>query len=268
MEEFKHNCQIWGFDLDGLIHSSYTCKHHKNKCSIICPKCPKESNLHACHTCHNSSLLGKDNEHFITNKDIEQVACMECKTIQNISPQCKNKSCGIKFCVYFCNVCKWLDSSKPRGHIYHCEKCNVCLNGQKSKYKHCDTCNVCIDKKTFSGHKCMHGEWTKDRECTICRDSIVSEISKIMVCGHIIHENCYKMLINSTYKCPECNKSIKDTTEEFRKIENDIINTPLPDELMRDANILCNDCEKKSKTSYHYVGLKCKFCKGYNTQEI
>lgn len=34
------------------------------------------------------------------------------------------------------------------------------------------------------------------------------------------------------------------------------------------STILCNDCEKKSEQKYHYIGMKCKECGGYNTTII
>lgn len=34
------------------------------------------------------------------------------------------------------------------------------------------------------------------------------------------------------------------------------------------STIFCNDCEKKSEQKFHYVGIKCKECGGYNTTVI
>jgi ribosomal protein L37E len=34
------------------------------------------------------------------------------------------------------------------------------------------------------------------------------------------------------------------------------------------SHILCNDCEKKSDTVYHFMYHKCKHCGSYNTKLI
>ena len=35
-----------------------------------------------------------------------------------------------------------------------------------------------------------------------------------------------------------------------------------------DTAILCNDCDKKSIATYHYLGLECMECKSFNTTQI
>jgi hypothetical protein len=31
------------------------------------------------------------------------------------------------------------------------------------------------------------------------------------------------------------------------------------------VDIFCHDCERKSKASFHFLGLECPFCRGFNT---
>lgn len=31
--------------------------------------------------------------------------------------------------------------------------------------------------------------------------------------------------------------------------------------------ISCNDCEKKSLAPYHFLGLECRHCRGFNTSK-
>jgi len=45
-------------------------------------------------------------------------------------------------------------------------------------------------------------------------------------------------------------------------------NTLMSEELQRNVNIICNDCEKKSEGKFHIVAIKCKHCNSYNTNLI
>jgi hypothetical protein len=34
------------------------------------------------------------------------------------------------------------------------------------------------------------------------------------------------------------------------------------------VTISCNDCEKRSCSSFHFLGMECQYCKGYNTARV
>ena len=34
------------------------------------------------------------------------------------------------------------------------------------------------------------------------------------------------------------------------------------------TDIYCNDCEKECKSSFHFLGLECLYCKGFNTTRV
>jgi RING finger/CHY zinc finger protein 1 len=89
----------------------------------------------------------------------------------------------------------------------------------------------------------------------------------MMHCGHPIHEDC---LISYTdnYKinCPLCRKSlyIGEALEKITKyIDEQIEKHPIDEEHL--VNIRCNDCDFRGEVKYHYYGLKCGGCGGYNT---
>lgn len=43
---------------------------------------------------------------------------------------------------------------------------------------------------------------------------------------------------------------------------------PIPKNLENHViNIFCNDCHEQSKAQFHFVGLKCQHCGGYNTTQ-
>ena len=46
----------------------------------------------------------------------------------------------------------------------------------------------------------------------------------------------------------------------------DIELQPMPDDLKRTVNIMCNDCEEKSENlSWHFLGVQCPGCSSFNT---
>jgi len=52
-------------------------------------------------------------------------------------------------------------------------------------------------------------------------------------------------------------------------IDRVIAAQPMPEEYKDiDANILCNDCTKKSTVKLHFYMMKCPECRSYNTQQI
>jgi RING finger/CHY zinc finger protein 1 len=46
----------------------------------------------------------------------------------------------------------------------------------------------------------------------------------------------------------------------------DIEMQPMPEDLARIVNIMCNDCEKKSEhCNWHFLGVQCPECHSFNT---
>ena len=46
----------------------------------------------------------------------------------------------------------------------------------------------------------------------------------------------------------------------------DIEMQPMPEDLARVVNIMCNDCETKSfNRSWHFLGVQCPGCRSFNT---
>ena len=70
----------------------------------------------------------------------------------------------------------------------------------------------------------------------------------------------------SNLRCPLCNKSAIDCTQIFNNLENEIQNTPMPEQYNFNVKIYCNDCEKNSETKFHILGHKCQHCGSFNTK--
>lgn len=217
------------------------CIHYERKCQIIAPCCNK---IFSCRICHD-----EDSTHKINRYNITHVICKNCETIQPIKQYCEK--CNICFGNYYCDICHLFDDT-DKGQ-YHCDKCNICRVGGINNNTHCDTCNTCIQNNIE--HKCFS---IKDSVCPICMEDLFSSISSIvqMKCCHFIHKECLLELIETSYKCPLCTQSLANTNLMDTYIDNEILNTPMPEEYNYNVKILCNDCHVESQNKIPHIWFK------------
>ena len=236
------------------------CIHYDRNCKILAPCCNKFYNCRLCHD-EESQLCDK-----LDRKTISRIKCKKCDTEQDISNKCIK--CSIEFGKYFCKICNLFDNNIEKKQ-YHCVKCGICRVGGKENFYHCDNCNMCISNNLKDNHKCITNSF--DNNCPICFDPLFDSIKQVisMKCGHTIHYECFKDLLNtntlSGVRCPICNKTTIDASVLFNHLENEINLTPMPEELNYNVKILCNDCNIISDTKYHIIGHKCKNCNSFNT---
>jgi len=174
------------------------------------------------------------------------------------------EECGTQFGLYYCEICKLYDDIDK--DQYHCDKCGICRVGKTESY-HCNSCNICLNKNT-TDHKCMD---MKSYGCPICMDDLFQSTLPIikMKCEHFIHQSCLIEMLKTSYKCPYCSMSVIDMEYVNNIIENEVVNTPMPEE-MKDmkAKILCNECHETDEVKFHVIGMKCPSCGSYNTRQI
>jgi len=244
-------------------YNKYGCEHYKRKCKLIMPCCNKEF---SCRLCHDTEMYDNNNDfkkaHKLGNNrfKIKEVICENCNTRQKKNKKCIN--CGLIFGYYFCDICNLFDDVDKKQ--YHCYKCGFCRVGGKENFKHCDKCNLCININ--QKHNC-----SRLGNCPICLEDLQSSRKSLyfLKCNHTLHYECFAEYIKSNYKCPLCLKSMVDMTNYFNNLENEINNTPLPEEYKdKYVNIICNDCQKKSSSKFHFIGIKCNNCSSYNTKQI
>lgn len=90
-----------------------------------------------------------------------------------------------------------------------------------------------------------------------------------MPCGHYLHHACYNAYMATAYQCPVCKKSAINMELQWRKLELEIENQPMPSQWHgTKVEIRCNDCGGRSRVPYHWLGNKCSLCDGYNTVEV
>ena len=240
------------------LEKEYGCKHYKTNCKFMAECCKK---WYPCRFCHN-----ENSNHEVDRFKSKFCMCMYCSTIQRAGKTCINTSCGHDLAHYFCNQCKFWDNDTNK-KIFHCDKCGVCRNGLRENYIHCDKCNACLATEYHSIHKCI--ERSLECDCPICGEFLFTTIAPIifMPCGHGIHFLCHRDHLQSSYQCPICLKSVTDMSNFFNQIDMMLANHQMPPEYVQIKSlVLCNDCEKKSTASFHFVYHKCEFCKSYNTK--
>jgi len=237
--------------------SEALCKHYIRRCKLVCLTCKEPSN---CRLCHDDLSSHKLDRHAV-----EEVVCSKCDTKQKVSPKCIN--CDVLFGKYSCLICNMFDDRK-KGQ-FHCDKCGICRIGGVDNYFHCDKCDLCLPISLKDNHKCV--EKVSHNDCAICLEDLHTSVieSHIFKCGHIVHTSCFKqMLKHQQYRCPFCLVSAIDMSSEWQRLDGLIAETPMPEEYCGvEKDILCYDCNKKSKTMFHVIGLKCHDCGSYNTTE-
>lgn len=90
-----------------------------------------------------------------------------------------------------------------------------------------------------------------------------------MRCGHYIHRTCYDAYMQTSYKCPICNRSAVNMELQWRKLDLHIEAQPMPEQYAKTkAWVTCNDCSAKTCVNFHWLGNKCAVCDSYNTIEM
>ena len=239
------------------------CDHYKKKCTEFYFLCCNKT--YDCCRCHNLDQNIKCNSKPIVNT----IKCINCGTTQNPSDSCTN--CLIKFSRNYCDICSiWSEKN-----IFHCESCGICRIGEKNKYLHCNNCQACFK----SPHHCINNlsdtklNFSTTTQCLLCLENATTSQYKLTYlpkCKHPVHSECLtKSSKSGNYKCPLCRKSMFDMNNYWKLLETEINMQILPNEIKKNINILCNDCEIKSENAeWHFLGTMCKICHGFNTVEI
>ncbi|KAJ3690457.1 hypothetical protein LUZ61_019621 [Rhynchospora tenuis] len=245
----------------------FGCVHYRRRCKIRAPCCGEIFDCRHCHNeAKNSIEIDVKHRHDIPRHEVEKVICSLCNTEQDVHKICSN--CGVCMGEYFCNVCKFFDDDISKGH-YHCDGCGICRVGGKENYFHCNTCGCCYGKAIENSHKCV--EKAMHHNCPVCFEFLFDSTKEISVldCGHTIHVQCLKeMSDHFQFSCPLCSRSAFDMSTFWRKLDQEVAATPMPQIYQNKMVwILCNDCGKKSTVQFHIVAHKCPGCNSYNTRQ-
>ena len=242
------------------------CEHYLRKCMLVASGCCGE--IFWCRHCHNDEKHDKERDpnkaHQLDRTKVQEVICASCETRQPVSNQCV--ACAITFADYFCSTCRFFDDDTSKGQ-FHCDGCGICRVGGRENYFHCDKCVACLPFSMLGAHKCMTESLRVN--CPVCLEFLMDSLNSatILKCGHAIHSACQDALLRSgNPRCPICNASFLDMSEQWRFIDQIIAANPMPEEFRTwSVEILCADCHETSQCLFHVEGLKCGGCGGYNT---
>ncbi|KXG22488.2 hypothetical protein SORBI_3009G222200 [Sorghum bicolor] len=238
----------------------FGCEHYKRNCKLVAACCNK---LFTCRFCHD-----KVSDHTMDRKSVVEMMCMLCLNVQPVGPNCQSPSCnGLSMAKYYCSICKFFDDERS---VYHCPFCNLCRlgSGLGTDFFHCMKCNCCLGIKMIE-HKCR--EKMLEMNCPICCDFLFTSSAPVkgLPCGHFMHSACFQAYTCTHYTCPICCKSLGDMTVYFGMLDGLLAAEQLPEEYRdRCQDILCNDCERKGRSRFHWLYHKCGSCGSYNTRVI
>ncbi|KAI4326662.1 hypothetical protein MLD38_031951 [Melastoma candidum] len=241
-----------------IAAKAFGCKHYKSNCKLFMPCC---SQLYPCRRCHDEM-----SDHLIDRVLITKMMCMTCLEVQPVGPSCSTTSCDTSsMAKYYCLICKIFDDERE---IYHCPFCNLCRVGKGLgvDYFHCMNCNACMSR-SLSVHICR--EKCFEDNCPICHEYIFTSHMpvKALRCGHLMHSSCFKEFTCTHYACPICSKSLGDMQAYFEMLDELLAEEKIPDEYRGiTQEILCNDCEKRGNSTFHWLYHKCPYCGSYNTR--
>lgn len=237
----------------------YGCEHYRRRCKIRAPCC---NEVFHCRHCHNEHTKDR---HELCRQDVRTVICLVCDTEQPVAQVCLN--CGVNMGEYFCEVCKFYDDDTEKGQ-YHCDDCGICRVGGKENFFHCKKCGSCYSIHLRNKHSCV--ENSMKHHCPICYEYLFDSLreTRVLKCGHTIHSEClHDMISHEQYTCPICFKSVVDLSRLWRKFDEEIEATMMPEDYRdRKVWILCNDCNDTTEAFFHIVGHKCLHCHSYNTR--
>ncbi|XP_019075740.1 E3 ubiquitin-protein ligase MIEL1 isoform X6 [Vitis vinifera] len=190
--------------------------------------------------------------------------CYKCKHYRRrcrIRAPCCNE-------IFPCRHCH-NEATTTKGQ-FHCDDCGICRVGGRDKFFHCKKCGCCYSVGLRDNHSCV--ENSMRHHCPICYEYLFDSLkdTTVMVCGHTMHCECYnEMVSHDKYCCPICSKSVRDMTRTWKRIDEEIEATIMPEDYQhKKVWILCNDCNDTTEVFYHIIGQKCSHCKSYNTRIV
>lgn len=250
------------FQSDGVLG----CAHYQRACKYLAECCNR---WFVCRLCHDA-----EQSHAVDRYATQWMYCMRCGTVQPWAATCVNGAAcdggGGVLGAYTCGVCKFHDST-PDKDIYHCGKCGMCRVGKglDVDYFHCDRCGVCMSVE-MREHTCI--EQNLNASCPICGEYMHTSVKSVvfMNCGHAIHRACLLAYQRTNFVCPTCSRSIFDDMRPFwEHFAAVMASQPMPPEFAAArASVLCNDCNERSRVPFHFVGHRCRACRGFNTRVL
>jgi len=282
------------------------CVHYERNCNIVAPCCKRIFGCRICHDELTESGHPPMNRFLIRevvckNCNTQQQASNQCINCQTVFGEYHCSICNLwmsmvrvmavlrmlqiigfricanlmrallRFATFFADVLtdsvsiNQLQAKKP----FHCDQCGFCRVGGVESFRHCNECCMCIAVTVFETHQCFKDKYKNN--CPVCREDMFSsrQSPQDLPCGHAIHAHCFRKLAGFDYRCPICKKTVvsqQSMAAAWEARARDIAEHPMPADLQRIVDIMCNDCESKSThRQWHFLGIQCPRCSSFNT---
>ncbi len=283
------------------------CNHYEKKCNnFYFDCCKKYSSCHRCHQLeHKCEILPPRKVTSIEcteckTKQIPSNKCVNCE-IQFSKSFCLICCIWTDKDIVHCDKC---GICRVGQEIFHCDKCNMCFNEKEHDCRGNSFDNIC----PFCMESTFYSQSTSTKVSNCCHTFHSECLNNAFRNNIITCPLCRKLLLDDNMKknywngtkqlistMPMPPLTINDVQEDeiviskygLLKIENKkssnlegyLINWKLNNnfvkiyikyqDILKTVNISCNECNKKSENvKFHYYGVECNFCNGYNTSII
>ena len=294
-----------GVSNNPISNRSKNCDHYDKNCSQFyfecclmydpCVRCHRSRDI-----CKSKSIVSKLTCSLCDVEQPPSPSCISCG-IKFSHSYCEICQIWSAKDLYHCTDCGFCRVGKL-GEIWHCHNCNLCYSIESMATHKClkikikdELCNICLEslytsQQPFTILKCNHvahqhclnnmyhqGQY----KCPICK-KCVCDMSLLWASyrQEILYQplplNWFGVKENDTVISPYGVFQITSINEEDM-CEGLLINWNLANSqtaraflqkstLRKAVEVYCNDCQLKCWSEFHFVGLECKYCKGFNTQ--
>lgn len=284
--------------------SNIECEHYNKKCSkFYFSCCNSYYNCHRCHNENikdkdNHQINIETIECNMCNH--RQKPSKNCNICGILFSRSYCEICKLWTCknITHCDLCG-LCRVGLKEHLYHCNKCETCFVINEIKHKCVEVsykdqiCIFCLENIHSSSKKCIatncghivHKDCFEEGfknnifKCSLCRKSLFNmkfywnkirnEIKNQPMPADFFKFTEGDIILTKYGKCHvvliENNKlygELIDWTLKNRKSAKIVLDINSVEHLVP---IYCNDCETKSNSKFHFIGMECLYCNGYNT---
>jgi Zinc-ribbon/Ring finger domain len=225
--------------------------HHCHGCGL-CRVGNSESLFH-CTKCEACFHISTRETHICTVLSMKHQRCPLCLEATHSS----QKRCVILRCGhvghYECLQQAW---SHDRGMVPKCPTCRKSLLPAESMRVYWDAIRSSIELQPITSEliainvgdevSSPYGQFLVDR---IISAPIKNSLDGAVTDVNLYHGRLIGWKLNSG--------TVPTATLHLRSLKKDLMTT-----------ISCNDCEKRSTANFHFLGMECKHCKGYNTARV
>lgn len=225
--------------------------HHCHGCGLC--RVGNANSLFHCSKCEACFHISTKETHICTVLSMKHQRCPLCLEATHSSQRrCVILRCG-HVGHYECLQQAW---SHDRGMVPKCPTCRKSLLPSESMQVYWDAIRSSIELQPITSELIAinAGDEVSSPYGQFIVDQIVASPIKTSATSPITYVNLYH---GRLIGWPLQSGITATATLQLRSLKKNLMTT-----------ISCNDCEMKSNANFHFLGMECKHCKGYNTARI